>query len=53
MFLSCTNLRAFKIIEAAEAEAGVPVLSSNLVFAWHLARLSGLQAFGLPGTLGR
>lgn len=53
VFLSCTNLRAFKIIEAAEAEAGVPVLSSNLVFAWHLARLSGLPALGLPGTLGR
>jgi maleate isomerase len=53
VFLSCTNLRAFKIIDAAEAEAGVPVLSSNLVFAWHLARLSGLPAVGLPGSLGQ
>jgi maleate isomerase len=53
VFLSCTNLRAFKIIEAAEAEVGIPVLSSNSVFAWHLAHLSGVAAPGLPGALGR
>lgn len=53
VFLSCTNLRAFGIIEAAEREAGIPVLSSNSVFAWHLGRLGGRSADGVPGMLGR
>ncbi len=41
VFVSCTNLRSFSIIEAAEARIGKPVLSSNQVLAWHLLRLAG------------
>ncbi|WP_341861143.1 Asp/Glu racemase [Gymnodinialimonas sp. 57CJ19] len=42
VFLSCTNLRTLDVIAGAEAELGVPVLSSNLVLAWHMARLAGV-----------
>lgn len=52
VFLSCTNLRTFGIIEAAEQAIGIPVLSSNSVFAWHLGRLAGMPATGVPGMLG-
>jgi len=52
LFLSCTNLRSFGVIDAIEAEIGLPVLSSNLVLGWHMFRLSGVQAQG-PGTLLR
>ncbi len=41
VFLSCTNLRTLDIIAALESELGLPVLSSNQVLAWHMARLSG------------
>jgi len=41
VFLSCTNLRTLDVIPALGAELGMPVLSSNLVLAWHLAQLSG------------
>lgn len=41
VFLSCTNLRTFDVIEEIEAISGVPVISSNQALAWHLARLSG------------
>lgn len=40
LFLSCTNLRTLDIIERLEEETGLPVLSSNLVLAWHMAKLS-------------
>lgn len=40
VFLSCTNLRTLDIIDALEAELGVPVLSSNQALAWHFAQLS-------------
>lgn len=39
LFLSCTNLRTLGVIEQLEAETGLPVLSSNLVLAWHMAKL--------------
>ncbi|MEM9761734.1 MAG: Asp/Glu racemase [Pseudomonadota bacterium] len=42
LFISCTNLRTLDIIEAVEAEARIPVLTSNQVLAWHLSRLAGL-----------
>lgn len=42
VFLSCTNLRTLQIIPALEAATGLPVLSSNQVLIWHMARLSGL-----------
>ena len=41
IFLSCTNLRTLDVIPELRAELGMPVLSSNLVLAWHLAQLSG------------
>ncbi|GAB5446543.1 maleate cis-trans isomerase family protein [Gymnodinialimonas sp.] len=42
IFLSCTNLRTLDVIAPVEAELGLPVLSSNLVLAWHMTRLAGL-----------
>lgn len=43
LFLSCTNLRTLDAIPEIEARTGKPVLSSNLVLAWHLCRLAGLD----------
>ena len=52
IFLSCTNLRTLDLITPLEAELGMPVLSSNLVLAWHLAQLSGNpEALSGPGRL--
>ena len=42
VFTSCTNLRAFAVIEDAEAKIGKPVISSNSALAWHMLRLSGV-----------
>ena len=50
LFLSCTNLRTFDILDDLETELGLPVLSSNQVLAWHMARLSGLASQArIPG----
>ena len=50
VFIACTNLRALGIIPEAEAELGVPVISSNQALAWHLLRMVGisdpLEGFG-------
>ena len=43
VFVSCTSLRALKIIPAAEAAIGKPVISSNQVLAWHMLRLAGIS----------
>lgn len=43
VFISCTNLRAAGIIEAAEAALGKPVTASNHALAWHLLRLAGIN----------
>ena len=52
VFLSCTNLQTLDIITPLEAELDRPVLSSNLVLAWHMLRLAGLDpATGAPGRL--
>lgn len=52
LFLSCTNLRTLDIIETLETETGLPVLSSNQVLAWHLARLAGARLSSVaPGRL--
>ena len=52
IFLSCTNLRTMDLICPLEAELGMPVLSSNLVLAWHLAQLScNPEALSGPGRL--
>lgn len=47
LFLSCTNLRTFDIIEKLEAQTGLPVLASNQVLAWHMAQISGSPATGI------
>ena len=52
VFLSCTNLRTLDVIAPLEARLGKPVLSSNLVLAWHLCRLAGQPpAETAPGRL--
>ena len=51
MFVSCTSLRALGIVEDLEADLGIPVVSSNLAFGWHLLRLAGVED-AIPG-LGR
>lgn len=54
LFLSCTNLRTLDIIAPLEEELGVPVLSSNQVLAWHMARITGVPlADDAPGILCR
>ena len=60
VFVSCTSLRAFSVAGPLEEELGMPVLSSNLAFGWHLLRLAGiddrlgglgrLYSLGLPGA---
>lgn len=51
VFLSCTNLRTLDAIPILEQELGLPVLSSNLVLAWHLLKMAGVD---LPaGRSGR
>ncbi len=48
VFLSCTNLKTMDVIADIEAELSMPVLSSNLVLAWHMARLGGIPLKGSP-----
>jgi maleate isomerase len=48
VFMSCTNLRLAPILEEAERRAGVPVLSSNQVLAWHMLRAAGIDD-DIPG----
>lgn len=43
VFVSCTSLRSFGIIESLELELGVPVVSSNLALLWRLLRLAGVD----------
>ena len=40
IFLSCTNLNTLPIIKEIEDKIGKPVLSSNQVLAWDMARLA-------------
>jgi len=42
VFASCTNLRTFAILDAAEAAIGKPVISSNAALAWHMRKKAGL-----------
>jgi maleate isomerase len=43
VFLSCTNLRTFSILDAASAKLNKPVWSSNSVLARHMSKLAGLN----------
>lgn len=52
LFLSCTNLRTLDLIDALEAQTGIPILSSNQVLAWHIVtQIGGLDAAFGPGRL--
>lgn len=53
VFISCTNLNSFAIIDQAEAEIGKPVISSNLALAWDMLRLSNADwsEAAMPGML--
>ncbi|MDR9393923.1 aspartate/glutamate racemase family protein [Roseovarius sp. SYSU LYC5161] len=52
VFASCTNLRTFDVIEQAEKELGLPVISSNSALLWHLLRRAGAETDGWgPGRL--
>ncbi|MFK5978274.1 MAG: Asp/Glu racemase [Rhizobiaceae bacterium] len=52
VFVSCTNLRCFDIIERAEDKIGKPVISSNQALAWHMLKLAGLPTKSMgPGML--
>lgn len=51
VFLSCTNLRCFDVIDGLENVLGKPVLSSNQVLFWHMAQLAGLTDLDGPGQL--
>ncbi|SOE12525.1 maleate isomerase [Hoeflea halophila] len=52
VFLSCTNLRTLDVIDSLEAALGIPVLSSNQVLAWHLAKTAGAPLAGdAPGQV--
>lgn len=53
VFLSCTNLRTLDILASSERTLGVPVLSSNLVLAWHMARLAGVDRLRIDSALTR
>jgi maleate isomerase len=43
VFLSCTNLRTLDVLPEIAAQIGKPVLSSNQVLIWHMARLAGID----------
>ncbi len=51
LFLSCTNLHSFDVIAPLEAELGLPVMSSNAVLLWHMARMADAKV--TRGDLGR
>lgn len=43
IFISCTSLRAARLIPVIEAALNKPVTASNHALAWHLLRLSGIE----------
>lgn len=43
LFISCTSLRAAKLIPELESLLGTHVTSSNHALAWHMLRLSGID----------
>ncbi|MGX0976421.1 maleate isomerase [Roseovarius sp. MBR-51] len=52
VFASCTNLRTFGVIDAVEAELGLPVVTSNQALFWDMLRRAGAEARGWgPGRL--
>lgn len=51
IFMSCTNLRTLDVIEAIEDQTALPVLTSNQVLGWNMARLAGIDPAGRFGRL--
>jgi maleate isomerase len=51
VFVSCTNLRTFSIIDTVEADLGLPVISSNQALIWQMLRLAGIAGVAGPGRL--
>jgi len=52
VFVSCTNLRSFGVIDLAEQAVGKPVITSNQALAWHMLRLADERTAGRgPGKL--
>lgn len=43
VFVSCTSVRLFGVVEELEAELGTPVVSSNIALLWRLLRLAGVN----------
>jgi maleate isomerase len=43
VFISCTNLRSFEIVEPLEQDLRKPVISANQATIWHALRLSGIH----------
>ena len=41
VFLSCTNLRAMRVLDQLEKQFGLPMVSSNQAMFWHALRLAG------------
>jgi len=51
VFVSCTNVRTLEILEQAEEETGLPVVSSNQALAWHMLDSAGVAH--CPAGCGR
>tara|TARA_B100001057_G_scaffold473866_1_gene538804 strand:- start:481 stop:1212 length:732 start_codon:yes stop_codon:yes gene_type:complete len=51
IFISCTNLKTFKIIDEIEERLSIPVISSNLALTWHMMSLTGEINNSGPGRL--
>ncbi len=52
LFLSCTNLRTLDVVDELERRLARPVLTSNLVLAWHMMQEVGLSPSATaPGRL--
>jgi len=43
VFVSCTSLRLFGVVNQLEESLNKPVVSSNLALTWHLLRLAGIN----------
>jgi maleate isomerase len=50
LFISCTNLPTYDVIEPLEQALGKPVLTANQVTMWAALRAMGLQAVGPQGV---
>jgi maleate isomerase len=52
IFASCTNLRSFGVLDQAEKDTGLPVVTSNQALLWQMLNLAGVAAPGCgPGRL--